>query len=80
MVKPPRGVAKAAKKHKVPVIAIGGALADDARNVFAHGIDGLASAAAKNMSLEEALRDSRSHLADAAERAMRMILIGKKMA
>ena len=78
--KTPAGVAKAAKKHKVPVIAIGGALADDARNVFAHGIDGLASAAAKNMSLEEALRDSRSHLADAAERAMRMILIGKKMA
>ena len=77
--KTPAGVAKAAKKHGVPVIAIGGALTDDAREVFAHGIDSLASAAAKNMSLEEALRDSRAHLQDAAERVIRTILIGTRM-
>ena len=78
--KTPAGVAKVAKAHKVPVIAIGGALADDARNVFAHGIDGIASAAVKDMSLQEALRNSRNHIADAAERVIRMLLIGKKMA
>ena len=78
--KTPSGVAKVAKKHKVPVVAIGGALSDDARNVFAHGIDGIASAAAKEMSLDEAMRDSKPHLEDAAERVVRMILIGKKMA
>lgn len=78
--KTPSGVAKAAKKHKVPVVAIGGALADDAHNVFAHGIDGIASAAAKDMSLEEALRDSPYHLENVAERVIRMILIGRKMA
>ncbi len=78
--KTPAGVAKAAKKLNVPVIAIGGALTADARKVFAHGIDGIASAAAKDMSLEEALRDSRGHLADAAERVIRMLLIGKKIA
>ena len=77
--KTPAGVAKAAKKHGVPVIAIGGALTDDAREVFAHGIDSLASAAAKNMSLEEALQDSRAHLQDAAERVIRTILIGTRM-
>ena len=60
--KTPSGVARAAKKHRVPVVAIGGALSDDAHNVFAHGIDGIASAAAKDMSLDEALRDSRPHL------------------
>ncbi len=74
------GVAKAAKKHNVPVIAIGGALSDDAANVFAHGIDGIASASVKNMSLEEALRDSRAYITNAAERVIRVILIGKKIA
>lgn len=78
--KTPSGVARAAKKHRVPVIAIGGALSNDAHNVFAHGIDGIASAAAKDMSLDEALRDSRPHLENVAERVVRMILIGKKMA
>ena len=78
--KTPSGVARAAKKHRVPVIAIGGALSDDAHNVFAHGIDGIASAAAKDMTLDEALRDSRPHLENVAERVVRMILIGKKMA
>lgn len=78
--KTPSGVARAAKKHRVPVVAIGGALSDDAHNVFAHGIDGIASAAAKDMSLDEALRDSRPHLENVAERVVRMILIGKKMA
>jgi len=78
--KTPSGVARAAKKHRVPVVAIGGALDDDARNVFAHGIDGIASAAAKDMSLEEAMRDSPQHLEDVAERVIRMIRIGQKMA
>jgi len=62
------------------VIAIGGALSDDAANVFAHGIDGIASASVKNMSLEEALRDSRAYITNAAERVIRVILIGKKIA
>lgn len=78
--KTPAGVAKAAKRVKVPVIAIGGGLADDARGVFEHGIDGLESAAARDMSLDEAIRLSRKHLANAAERAIRMILVGRNMA
>ncbi len=77
--KTPAGVAKAAKQHKVPVIAIGGALADDAQKVFAHGIDGLESASAKDMSLEEAIGNSRAYIENAAERAVRIILIGKKI-
>ena len=78
--KTPSGVAKAAKKHKVPVIAIGGALSDDARQVFDHGIDCIESAAAKDMTLETAILNSKQDLANAAERVIRMILIGKKMA
>ncbi|MFT7461175.1 MAG: glycerate kinase [Planctomycetota bacterium] len=73
------GVARAAKKYKLPVIAIGGGLSDDASKVFNYGIDGLDSAIAREMSLEEALANSRKFIANAAERAMRMVIIGKKM-
>ena len=78
--KTPAGVAKAAKKLGVPCIAIGGSLADDARGVFEHGISGLESAAARDMDLAEALRESRKHLEFAGERVMRLLLIGKNMA
>lgn len=77
--KTPSGVAALAKKHRVPVVAIGGSLADDATSVYAHGIDGLESAAAKNMDLETALKNSRKHLANASERVIRLILIGRRM-
>lgn len=77
--KTPSGVAALAKKYRVPVVAIGGSLADDATSVYAHGIDGLESAAAKNMDLETALKNSRKHLANASERVIRLILIGRRM-
>ncbi len=78
--KTPAGVAEAARRCEVPVIAIGGGLADDARGVFEHGIDALASAAARDMDLAEAMRLSRAHLENAAERVMRLLLVGKKLA
>ena len=77
--KMPSGVAKAAKKKNVPLVAIGGALADDARGVIEHGIDGLESAAARDMSLEEAIRNSRMHLQFAGERLARLLLIGRRI-
>ncbi|MGH6830180.1 MAG: glycerate kinase family protein [Methylocella sp.] len=77
--KTPSGVARAAKKWNVPVVAVGGALADDARGVFEHGIDGLESAAARDMSLEEAIQKSRLHLEFAGERLARLLLIGRRI-
>ncbi len=77
--KTPSGVAKAARKNRVPTVAIGGGITDDANGVFAHGIDGLESACARDMSLEEAIGNSKAHLANAAERVMHLVLIGKKM-
>lgn len=78
--KTPAGVARAARRFGVPVVAIGGGLADDARGVFEHGIHALESAAARDMSLEEAIALSRQHLANAGERTIRMIQVGQKMA
>jgi glycerate 2-kinase len=77
--KTPSGVAKAARKHRIPTVAIGGGITDDANGVFAHGIDGLESACARDMSLEEAIANSKAHLTNAAERVVRLVLIGKKM-
>ena len=77
--KTPAGVAKLAGKHGVPVIAIGGGLADDARENFAHGIGGLEPAVARDMPLREALSNAEDYIANAAERALRLALIGQGM-
>lgn len=78
--KTPSGVAKAARKQGVATIAVGGGLADDANGVFAHGINGLESAYAREMPLAEAMGNSKTYIANAAERAMRLVLIGNKIA
>jgi glycerate kinase len=77
--KTPSGVAAAARKHGVPVVAIGGGLSDDAGGVFAHGIDGLESATPNAMPLETAIKKSRQYLQDAAERVARLIVIGQRI-
>ncbi len=77
--KTPSGVAAVARKLGVPVVAIGGGLADDAAGVFAHGIDGLETATPNAMPLEEAIGKSRQYLQDAAERVARLIIIGQRM-
>lgn len=77
--KTPAGVAKLAGKYGVPVIAIGGGLADDARENFAHGIGGLEPAVARDMPLREALFNAEDYIANAAERALRLALIGQGM-
>jgi glycerate kinase len=78
--KTPSGIAKAARKYHIPTVVIGGGITDDANDIFAYGIDGLESACARDMSLEEAIKNSPKHLANAAERAIRLVLIGKKIA
>jgi glycerate kinase len=78
--KTPSGVAEAAHKHGVPVVAIGGGLADDAGGVFAHGIDGLETATPNAMPLEVAISKSRQYLQDAGERVARLIVVGQRMA
>ena len=77
--KTPAGIARLAGAYGVPVIAIGGALADDAGEVFMHGINGLEAAITRDMPLDEALANSREYIANAAERVIRLIKIGRGM-
>ena len=58
---------------------IGGGITDDANDIISFGKDGLESACARDMSLDEAIKNSRKHLENAAERAIRLVLIGRKI-
>lgn len=78
--KTPSGVATVARRHGVPVIAIGGGLADDASGVFQHGIDAIEASTPNAMPLEVAMQKSRQYLQNAAERVARLIVIGQRMA
>ncbi len=78
--KTPSGVAQSARRHGVPVVAIGGGLSDDAGGVFQHGIDGLGTATPNAMPLDVAIKKSRQYLQDAAERVARLVIIGQRMA
>ena len=78
--KTPSGVATVARRHGVPVVAIGGGLADDANGVFQHGIDAIESATPNAMPLDVAIQKSRQYLQDAAERVARLIVMGQRMA
>jgi glycerate kinase len=77
--KTPAGIARLAGEYGVPVVAIGGGLADDAGEVFRHGIGGLEPAIARDMTLDEALANSGEYIANAAERVIRLIGIGRGM-
>ncbi|MCC7412573.1 MAG: glycerate kinase [Gammaproteobacteria bacterium] len=77
--KTPAGVARVARRLRIPVIAIGGSLADDAAGVFAHGIDGLEAAVVRPMDLDAAMAAAPALIADAAERVLRLLRIGRRL-
>lgn len=60
--KTPIGVARVAKRHGVPVIAIAGSLTPDYRVVHQHGIDAAFSVLDRIVTLEEALADADCNL------------------
>lgn len=77
--KTPSGVAKLARRKRVPVVAIGGGLADDARGVFEHGIDALEAAVARDMDLATAMTHAAVFIENAAERVGRLIKVGRRV-
>ncbi len=71
--KTPIGVAKAAKKYNIPVVAIGGTIDDDADLILNEGIDAYFSALDKPVSLEEAIRRGGDWLQSTSEQVVRLI-------
>ncbi|MFJ5093724.1 glycerate kinase [Streptomyces sp. NPDC088557] len=76
----PAEVARRAKAHGVPVLVLAGTLGRGAHEVRAIGVDAYGSILPAPMALPEALDRGAEFLADAAERALRMVLVGTRLA
>jgi len=78
--KAPIGVAKLAKRYHIPVVAIAGSIEPGGEAVFAEGIDAVAAIPPGPLSLAEAMAGAGELVADCAERVMRLLLVGRKIA
>lgn len=76
--KAPVGVARAAKAWGVPVLCISGGLGAGYEEVYACGIDAVASAVPGPMPLAEAMARGAELVAAAAERAVRLWWVGRR--
>ncbi|MFF5258798.1 glycerate kinase [Actinomadura viridis] len=72
----PAEVARRAKRYGKPVLALAGTIGPDAHTVYGSGIDAFAGILPAPVDLAEALSRSAEFLADGAERALRMVLLG----
>ncbi|MFI5715124.1 glycerate kinase [Nocardia sp. NPDC051750] len=74
--KVPAEIARRARLHGVPVVALAGSLGEGAPLVHEVGIGAIASIIPVPMALADAVADAERLLTDAAERMMRMLLVG----
>jgi glycerate 2-kinase len=77
--KTPIGVAKAAKRYNIPVIAIAGSVSDDSDVVLSHGIDALYSIVPGIIPLEKALANAEYYVTKTARNIAAACNIGRKM-
>jgi glycerate kinase len=71
--KVPAEIARRAKRHNLPVIALAGTVGAGAETTHEIGIDAFFSILCRPCSLEDAIRDADVLLANAAEQAMRLM-------
>jgi glycerate kinase len=76
----PVEVARRAKLRGLPVFALAGAVDDEARVVYGHGIDAFFSTAMHPVPLDAAMAEAEHMLALAAENVMRAVLAGRALA
>jgi glycerate 2-kinase len=77
--KTPIGVAKAAKRYNIPVIAIAGSVSDDSDVVRSHGIDALYSIVPGIIPIEKALANARYYVTQTARNIAAVYKIGTNM-
>jgi len=77
--KTPMGVARIARRHGKPVVAIGGSLAADADAVHAHGIEVVTAAVARPCSVAEALAAGADNLRRAARNLAAALALGGRL-
>jgi glycerate 2-kinase len=76
--KTPVGVARAAKKLGIPVVAVCGSIGDGAEAVLDQGIDAYVSLVNGPMTLDDAMRRAPELLRSAAAQVMRVYLLGRR--
>jgi glycerate kinase len=76
----PAEVARRAKRHGKPVIALAGTIGSDAAASYAAGIDAFDGILPFPISLAEALVRGGEFLTDATERTLRLVLVGAALA
>lgn len=76
--KTPIGVARMAKRFKLPVIAIGGCLREDVDVVHEHGIDAVFDCVHKAMPVEEALAGAHENLARVARNVAALLALRQR--
>lgn len=74
--KTPVGIAQAAKKFDLPVIALAGCVGDNYQAVYDHGIDAVFAAIPRPFDLETAFAEAEVNMANLAENVARTIKIG----
>jgi glycerate 2-kinase len=77
--KTPMGVAKVARRHGKPVVAIGGSLARDADAVYTEGIEVVVAAVARPCSVAEALGAADENLRRAARNLAAALALGARL-
>jgi len=75
--KTPIGVAKTAKRHNVPVIAIAGNVASDSEVVHEHGIDAVFSIVPGVISLDDAFKNAHTYVERTAANIASVIKLSK---
>ncbi|WP_049569826.1 glycerate kinase [Streptomyces sp. SBT349] len=76
----PGEVARRAKALGIPVLALAGTIGEGAHEVRLVGVDAYSGILPAPVALPEALARGAEFLADAAERALRMVLLGSRLA
>ena len=75
----PAEIARLAKSHNLPVIALSGMIGKDAEQNYLHGIDSISCIMESPTTLPEAIDHAPELLTRATERVMRAVLIGKQL-
>lgn len=77
--KVPFGVGMAAKKKKIPCVAVVGGMGRNASDLYAYGVDSIITTINGAMPIEQALENAEELFSDAAERLFRMVSVGMQI-
>jgi len=75
--KTPYGVARVAKKHGKPVVAVAGTIGEGAEELYSKGIDAVVSILDSPMNLEDAIQQTSTLLEATGERIGRLLMLGR---